>query len=65
MIAYTLSSREYARELAKLQNVDKGSKRSFNTSNKTEESGLIMTEATANVTSAPSADAMAGRIVTY
>ena len=47
MIAYTLSSREYARELAKLESVDKGNKKGLITSNKTEEMGLTLTETTA------------------
>ena len=52
VIAYTLSSREYARELAKLESVDKGNKKGLITSNKTEEMGLTLTETTANVTTA-------------
>lgn len=52
VIAYTLSSREYARELAKLQSVEKGSKKGLITSNKAEEMGLTLTETTVNSTSA-------------
>ena len=52
VIAYTLSSREYARELARLQNVDRGSKKGLSTSSKAEETGLTLTETTANATSA-------------
>lgn len=51
VIAYTLSSREYARELVKLQSMDKGGKKSFTTSNKAEELGSALTETTINVTS--------------
>ena len=54
MIAYTLSSREYARELAKLQSLDKGGKKSFITSDKVEELGWTLAETTANVTASSS-----------
>ena len=54
VIAYTLSSREYARELAKLQSLDKGSKKVLITSNKVEELGSTVITETANVTSAAS-----------
>ena len=57
MIAYTLSSREYARELAKLQSLDKGGKKSFITSDKVEELGWTITETTTNVTTASPSNA--------
>ena len=64
VIAYTLSSREYARELAKLQSVDKGNKKSLVTSNKAEEMGLTLTEATVNSTSVDAGvDAVAGEAI--
>ena len=44
MIAYTLSSREYARELTKLQTMDKGNKRASIISDKAEESGATIIE---------------------
>ena len=50
MIAFTLSSREYARELTKLQSGDNRKKKSLSTSRKGEEMGSTLTEATASVT---------------
>jgi len=52
VIAFTLSSREYTRELIRLQSMDKGKKKSFITSKKAEEFGLTLTETTAAATSA-------------
>ena len=51
MIAYTLSSREYARELTKLQTMDKGNKRASIISDKAEESGATIIETNISVTS--------------
>ena len=51
MIAYTLSSREYARELIKLQSMDKGNKKGLITGIKAEESGATMAETNINGTS--------------
>ena len=65
VIAYTLSSREYARELAKLQSVYKGNKKGLITSDKAIEMGLTLTETTVNLTSAATTgvDAAAGEAI--
>ena len=62
VIAFTLSSREYVRELARLQGVDRGKKKSLTTSNKAEELGSTLTETPANVTPSASSNNLVGDV---